>query len=284
MGRLKGLVSFFGSRNMKTGIVGCAGRMGQALVREVLKTKGCQLCGGTEGPENIALGADVAVYSGLTECGMVISEDTETLFEVSDVVIDFTLPSLTAQHLKFAQKYDTSVILGTTGHVKNDFVTIEEAAKNVAVVKAMNFSIGVNALFALTEQLSNLLDDNFDVEIFEMHHKHKVDAPSGTALALGEAAAKGRSVVLNDVSAIGRHGITGARKKGEIGFTSLRGGEGVGDHSVIFAGESERIELTHKADSRTIFSKGAVFAALWANGQLPGLYDMLDVLGFNRGS
>jgi 4-hydroxy-tetrahydrodipicolinate reductase len=146
----------------------------------------------------------------------------------------------------------------------------------------MNFSIGVNALFALTEQLSNLLDDNFDVEIFEMHHRHKIDAPSGTAIALGEAAAKGRSVVLGDVSVRNRDGIPGARTKGDIGFTSLRGGEVVGDHSVIFAGDSERIELTHKAASRDIFSKGAVFAALWTSGQSPGLYDMLDVLGFKK--
>jgi 4-hydroxy-tetrahydrodipicolinate reductase len=269
---------------MKIGIVGCAGRMGQILVQEVLKTKGCELAGGTEGSNNVALGADVATYSGLPECGMVISEDTETLFGASDVVIDFTLPALTAHHLELARTYNTSVILGTTGHNENEFELIEKAAKNVAIVKAMNFSIGVNALFALTEQLSTLLDDHFDVEIFEMHHRHKVDAPSGTAIALGEAAAKGRSVVLSDVSVSGRGGITGARKKGEIGFTSLRGGEVVGDHSVIFAGDSERIELTHKAASRGIFSKGAVFAALWTNGQSSGLYDMLDVLGFKKGA
>lgn len=267
---------------MKIGIVGCAGRMGQMLVQEVLKTKGCELAGGTEGPTNVALGADVAAYSGLPECGMVISEDTEFLFRVSDVVIDFTLPNLTAQHLKFAQTHNTSVILGTTGHDENEFMSIEKAAKNMTIVKSMNFSIGVNALFALTEQLSNLLDDNFDVEIFEMHHRHKIDAPSGTAIALGEAAAKGRSVVLGDVSVRNRDAISGARTKGDIGFTSLRGGEVVGDHSVIFAGDSERIELTHKAASRDIFSKGAVFAALWTSGQSPGLYDMLDVLGFKK--
>jgi 4-hydroxy-tetrahydrodipicolinate reductase len=270
--------------NMKIGIVGCAGRMGQELVQEVFKTKGCQLSGGTEGPNNVALGADVAVYSGLPECGMVISEDTEKLFGVSDVIIDFTLPVLTAQHLKFAQTYNTSMVLGTTGHDENEFVYIEEAAKNVTIIKAMNFSIGVNALFALTEQLSNLLDDSFDIEIFEMHHRYKVDAPSGTAIALGEAAAKGRSVVLNDVSVRGRDGLSEGRKSGEIGFTSSRGGEVVGDHSVIFAGDSERIELIHKAGSRSLFSKGAVFAALWTSGQPPGLYDMLDVLGFKKGT
>jgi 4-hydroxy-tetrahydrodipicolinate reductase len=269
---------------MKIGVVGCAGRMGKNLAKEIFKTKGCEFSGGTEGPKNAALGEDMGVHLGLPECGKIITEDTEGLFMASDVVIDFTSPKVTAKHLKFAQKHGTSVILGTTGHDENEYLFIKEAAENVAIVKAMNFSIGVNALFALTEQLSNLLDDNFDVEIFEMHHKHKVDAPSGTAIALGEAAAKGRSVDLSDVGVRGRDGITGARKKGEIGFTSLRGGEVVGDHSVIFAGENELIELTHKASSRGIFSKGAVFAALWTGGQLPGLYSMLDVLGFTKNS
>ena len=267
---------------MKIGVVGCAGRMGQNLVKEIFKTKGCEFSGGTEGPKNVALGEDVGLYLGLPKCGKLVTEDTEGLFAVSDVVIDFTLPKVTAKHLKFAQKHDTSVILGTTGHDENEFQFIKESAENIPIVKAMNFSIGVNALFALTEQLSKLLDDNFDVEIFEMHHRHKVDAPSGTAIALGEAAAKGRSVDLSDVWVRGRDGITGTRNKGEIGFTSLRGGEVVGDHSVIFAGESERIELTHKASSRGIFSKGAVFAAQWTRGQLPGLYTMLDVLGFKK--
>ena len=269
---------------MKIGVVGCAGRMGKNLAKDILKTKGCEFSGGTEGPKNTALGEDMGLYLGLPECGKVITEDTEGLFISSDVVIDFTLPKLTVNHLKLAQKYNTSLILGTTGHDENELFFIEEVAKNVAIVKAMNFSIGVNALFALTEQLSGLLDNSFDVEIFEMHHKHKVDAPSGTAIALGEAAAKGRSVDLNDVCVSGRDGITGARKQGEIGFTSLRGGEVVGDHSVIFAGESERIELTHKASSRGIFSQGAVFAAQWTKGQMPGLYSMLDVLGFNKDS
>jgi 4-hydroxy-tetrahydrodipicolinate reductase len=267
---------------MKIGIVGCAGRMGQILVQEVLKTKSCELAGGTEGSNDDSIGADVAAYAGLPECGMVISEDTETLFGASDVIIDFTLPALTARHLELAQRHGTCVVLGTTGHDKEQIGSIEKAAKNATIVKSMNFSIGINALFALTEQLSNLLDDHFDIEVFEMHHRHKVDAPSGTAIALGEAAAKGRSVVLSDVSVRGRDGITGARNKGAIGFTSLRGGEVIGDHSVIFAGDSERIELTHKAASRGIFSKGAVFAALWAGGQPPGLYDMLDVLGFTN--
>ena len=267
---------------MKIGILGCAGRMGQILVREVVKTKGCELSGGTEEPNNPALGEDVASYAGLPACGYRISGDPEKLFEKSDIVIDFTLPAATSAHLVFAQQYKTNVILGTTGHTQKELNAIENAAKNITIVKAMNFSIGVNALFSLTESLSGILDTSFDIEVLEMHHKHKIDAPSGTAIALGEAAAKGRSANLEDLSVRGRDGISSPREKGDIGFASLRGGEVVGDHTIIFAGESERIELTHKAASRGIFSKGAVFAALWTDGKLPGLYNMQDVLGLSK--
>ena len=264
---------------MKIGIVGCAGRMGQMLVAEVFNTDGCELVGGTEGLGNYALGKDIAVYAGLPECGMLICENADGLFATADVVIDFTRPIATPGHLKLAQKYNVNLILGTTGHDMAGIAEIEGAAKNVTIVKAMNFSIGVNVLFALTEKLSSLLDDDYDIEIIEMHHKHKVDAPSGTAIGLGEAAAKGRGVNLDKVSARARDGITGVRKKGDIGFASLRGGDIIGEHSVVYAGESERVELVHKASSRDIFSKGAVLAAGWTKGQPPGLYDMLDVLG-----
>jgi 4-hydroxy-tetrahydrodipicolinate reductase len=264
---------------MKIGIVGCAGRMGQMLVQEVTNTDGCELAGGTEGPGNPALGKDIAAHAGLPECGMTIGEDADSLFAAADVVIDFTLPVATPAHLELAQKHKTSLILGTTGHDADGLAAIEAAGTNVTIVKAMNFSIGVNVMFALTEQLSGVLDDDYDIEIVEMHHKHKVDAPSGTAIGLGEAAAKGRGVKLEDVSERGRDGITGARNKGDIGFSSLRGGEVVGEHTVVYAGDSERIELVHKAASRGIFSKGAVRAARWTGGQAPGLYDMLDVLG-----
>jgi 4-hydroxy-tetrahydrodipicolinate reductase len=265
---------------MKIGIVGCAGRMGQMLVQEVTATEGCELAGGTEGPGNPALGRDVAAHAGLDACGMEISEDAEALFAASGVVVDFTLPAATANHLALAQKNGTSLVLGTTGHDENGLAAIEAAAKDITIVKAMNFSIGVNVQFAITQQLAGILDDDYDIEIIEMHHKHKVDSPSGTAIGLGEAAAAGRGVSLDDVSARGRDGITGARKKGDIGFASLRGGEVVGEHTVIFAGENERVEFTHRASSRGIFSKGAIRAARWIDGKDAGLYDMLDVLGF----
>jgi len=273
MGPIKGIT-------MKIGIVGCAGRMGQMLVKEVLGTTGCELAGGTEGPGNPALGKDMAAQAGLEPCGLEITENAEALFAGSDVIIDFTLPAATVNHLELAKSHGTALVLGTTGHEADELAAIETAAQDITIVKAMNFSIGVNVLFALSEQLAGTLDDEYDIEIIEMHHKHKVDAPSGTAIGLGEAAAKGRGVNLDDVSARGRDGITGARNKGDIGFTSLRGGEVVGEHTVIFAAESERVELVHKADSRGIFSKGAVHAARWTEGQAAGLYDMLDVLGF----
>ena len=269
---------------MKVGIIGCAGRMGQMLVQEVLQTEGCELSGGVEEPGNTALGEDVAGYCGFSESGIVISDNPGALFEISDVIIDFSLPTATAKHMELAEIYGISLILGTTGHDDSDFSLIEKAAEKIVIVKAMNFSIGVNVILALTEKISGLLNEDYDIEVFEMHHKHKIDSPSGTAIALGEAAARGRSIQLDDVSIKGRRGITGTRKKGAIGFSSLRGGEVVGDHSIIFAGESERVELSHKADSRRIFSKGAVLAAQWATGQKPGLYSMLDVLGLKKDS
>lgn len=264
---------------MKVGILGCAGRMGRMLVQEVLNDDACELVGGSEVSDSVSIGIDIAAYAGLPECGINISKLTGSLFAESDVVIDFTLPTATLLHLELAQANNTNLILGTTGHDDKGLHAIEKATENIAIVKAMNFSIGVNVLFALTEQLSSILGDDYDVEILEMHHKHKIDVPSGTAIGLGEAAAKGRGVNLDSVAARGRDGIVGARKKGEIGFASLRGGEVVGDHSIIFAGENERVELFHKASSRGIFSKGAVRAAHWVDGQTSGLYNMLDVLG-----
>ncbi len=264
---------------MKIGVVGCAGRMGQMLVQEIINADGCELVGGTEGPGHPLLGKDVAAVAGLDPCGLFVMDSAAALFEAADVVIDFTLPVATKGHLDLAVKFGVKLVLGTTGHEPDQIKEIETAAKTATIVKAMNFSIGVNVLFALTEKLAGILDDDYDIEVVEMHHKHKVDAPSGTAIGLGEAAATGRGVDLAAVSQAGRDGITGERKAGDIGFASLRGGDVVGDHSVIFAGAGERVELTHKAASRVIFSRGAVRAARWAADQPAGLYSMQDVLG-----
>ena len=255
--------------------------MGQMLVREVLSTDGCELVGGTEQPGHDALGQDLAEMAGIKKCGVTISDNSGELFEISDAIIDFTIAPATESHTTFAVKHDTNIILGTTGHNADQLASIRAAASKIAIVKAMNFSVGVNLLFALTQQLAGTLDEEFDIEIIEMHHKHKVDSPSGTALELAQAAANGRGVYLDDVIDRGRDGIAGARQQGHIGVAALRGGDVVGEHEVVFAGASERIKLGHIATSREIFSKGAVRAALWSKGSAPGMYDMLDVLGFS---
>ncbi len=291
MGRSKGLtykiihckkvIDHF-NRPMKIGITGCAGRMGQMLVREVLATDSCELAGGTENSGHIMLGKDVAETAGLKACGLTIDDDSNALFLASDVIIDFTIATATDLHLSLAQTHETSLILGTTGHSQSQLASIESAAANILIVKAMNFSVGINLLFALTKQLAKTLDDNFDIEIIDMHHKNKVDAPSGTAIGLAQAAAEGRGVNFEEVVDRSRDGITGERQRGNIGLASLRGGDVVGEHEVLFAGTAERVKLCHIATSREIFSKGAIRAARWSKNRSPGLYDMLDVLGFSN--
>ncbi len=267
---------------MNIGILGCAGRMGQMLVREISATEGAMLAGGADHAGHAQLGQDIAVIAGLPPCGLRLGSDPAAIIAGCDVVIDFTHAAVAPAHATLAAKHKTSIVIGTTGIDTAGTAEIERAAKIVPIVWASNYAVGVNVLFALTKRLAGVLGDDFDIEILEMHHRHKVDAPSGTALTLGEMAAAGRGVKLNDVSARGaaRDGQTGARKKGDIGFAALRGGDVVGDHSVIFACEGERVELVHKASSRGVFARGAVRAALWVPGQNPGRYSMADVLGF----
>lgn len=263
---------------MKIGIVGCAGRMGRMLLGEVLATKGAELAGGSERPGSPFIGKDMAELAGAEPSGQTVGDDAGALFRAADAVIDFTVPAATAGHGALAAKNGTALIIGTTGLSPDQQAEIAKAARKTAVIQAANFSLGVNLLAGLTRQVSAILGDDFDIEIIEMHHRHKVDAPSGTALALGQAAAKGRGVDLGEVSQRGRDGHTGPRRAGDIGFASLRGGDVVGEHSVIFAADGERIELTHKASSRSIFARGAVRAALWTQGRAPGLYSLQDVL------
>ena len=264
---------------MRIGIVGCAGRMGRELLWEVQRSEGCELSAAVDIEESNSIGLDANKFVGLPSCGVVISSNVEDAFKISDAIIDFTSPSVTQYHLELSKENKTNLVIGTTGHTEKHLADIETAGKSVAIVKAMNFSIGVNLLFGLTKQVSEILNEDYDIEILEMHHRNKVDVPSGTAIALGEAAASGRKKVLEEIADRGRDGITGVRKRGNIGFSSLRGGEVIGDHSVIYASDSETIELNHKAGNRGIFSKGAVYATLWTQGQKPGLYNMLDVLG-----
>ena len=265
--------------DLKIGIVGCAGRMGRALITEVTATPNAALAGGTEASGSGALGRDLGELAGFEPCGVCATEDAAALFAGADAVIDFTAPAASAAHAALAAANNCAFVVGTTGLKVDQQAAIEAAAKEVAVVQAANMSLGVNLLMQLTAQAAAILDPAYDIEVFEIHHRHKVDAPSGTALALGRAAAEARGVDLDKAAVRGRDGHTGARDPGTIGFTSLRGGDVVGDHSVIFAADGERIELTHKATSRTIYARGAVRAALWTKGRGPGLYAMADGLG-----
>jgi 4-hydroxy-tetrahydrodipicolinate reductase len=263
---------------MKIGILGCAGRMGRMLASQVLSTDGAELIGGSEAPGSEFIGQDVAGLVGHDAAGIAVGDDTRALFQASDTVIDFTVPVATAAHAQMAGETGTALIVGTTGLDAAQQDAIANASALVAVVQAANFSVGVNILLGLTERAAGIMGDDYDIEVVEMHHRHKVDAPSGTALALGQAAASGRGVDLDSVSQRVRDGHTGPRKTGDIGFATLRGGDVAGDHTVVFAGDGERLELTHKAGNRAVFASGAVRAALWTAGQSPGLYSMRDVL------
>ena len=253
--------------------------MGRMLIQEILFTPGTKLSGGTEKAGSSVVGQDLGTFVGARPAGVAATTDAPALFGASDVIIDFTSPAITMVNAELAAATGKALVIGTTGLDDVARAAIALAAKKTVIVQAPNMSVGVNALLALTERLAKTLSDDYDIEIVEMHHSAKVDAPSGTALGLGEAAAKGRGKKLDDVARRARDGQVGARPKGEIGFATLRGGDVVGDHTVIFATQGERVELTHKASSRDIFAKGAVRAALWCKGRAPGLYSMRDVLG-----
>lgn len=265
--------------NLKIGVAGCAGRMGRAVIRQISQTAGCELAGGIEQPGNAALGQDLGTLAGLEPLGLSAGEDAEALFSACDVVIEFAAPEASLRDAALAAQTGTAYVVGTTGLSTAQQSEIEGAAQRAPIIQAANFSLGVNVLLSLTRRLAGLLDEDFDIEVLEMHHRHKVDAPSGTALALGVAAAEGRKVDLDAVADRGRDGMAGERKRGDIGFAVLRGGNVAGDHTVIFAADDERIELTHKASDRAIFARGAVRAALWLAGKPAGLYSMEDILG-----
>ncbi len=259
--------------------MGAAGRMGRELVRAVHAMPGCRVAGGTEVASSPHLGADIGALAGLETLGIAVTGDPIDLFTHADAILDFTTPRATLEFAELAANARIVHVIGTTGLADNDMAAIKAAARHATIIRAGNMSLGVNILAAVTRRVAEALDADFDIEIVEMHHRNKVDAPSGTALMLGEAAAAGRDLDLKSVSVKARDGHTGARRRGDIGFASLRGGTVVGDHAVIFAGEGERIELVHRAEDRAIFARGAVKAALWGRGKAPGLYSMTDVLG-----
>ena len=262
-------------------VAGAGGRMGRALVRAIAETDGVVLAGAIEAPGADSIGRDAGELAGLGPNGVAVTTDIGSLVAAADGFLDFTIPAATLALAAQVATHGLVHIIGTTGLTAEDEKIVAAAARTARIVKSGNMSLGVNLLAALVKRVAQSLDEGFDIEILEMHHRAKIDAPSGTALMLGEAAASGRKIALDEHAVRGRDGITGARKSGDIGFAALRGGSVTGDHSVIFAGPMERIELTHRAEDRTMFALGAVKAALWARGKKPGLYSMADVLGLS---
>lgn len=264
---------------MKLAIAGAAGRMGRVLTRIIRETPGAELAGGLEPKGSPQVGTDMGELAGLGPNGVTITDDPLTLFTRIEGIIDFTVPKATLDLAAIAAQARIVHVIGTTGIDEAGDDKIKAAARHARIVKSGNMSLGVNLLAALVKKVAATLGEDFDIEVLEMHHRHKIDAPSGTALLLGKAAAAGRNVDLKTRSVRVRDGHTGPRPAGDIGFATLRGGSVVGDHTVMFAGPAERIELSHKAESRDIFARGAIRAALWAMDKKPGLYSMTDVLG-----
>ncbi|UGA43084.1 4-hydroxy-tetrahydrodipicolinate reductase [Bradyrhizobium quebecense] len=267
--------------DMRLIVAGAGGRMGRTLTRVISETPGAVLVGALEAPGSELLGKDAGVLAGLPANDVKLSADLWSMSAAADGILDFTVPAATIANVAIAAERGLVHVIGTTGLSQSDDAVIRSVTNRAIVVKSGNMSLGVNLLAALVKRVAQSLDESFDIEILEMHHKSKIDAPSGTALMLGEAAAAGRKIALEQHSARGRDGLTGARRAGDIGFASLRGGTAAGDHSVIFAGPSERITLSHHAEDRALFAQGALKAALWAHGKKPGMYSMTDVLGLN---
>ncbi len=260
-------------------INGVSGRMGRTLVQLVAQSEALALAGVLERPGHAWIGRDLGEAMGGAAMGLTVQDDPETALAGAGAVIDFTAPAASVALAAQAARLGVAHVIGTTGFAPEDLAAIARAARETVIIRAGNMSLGVNLLVALTRQVAAALDADFDIEIIEAHHRHKVDAPSGTALMLGEAAAEGRGVALDACADRGRDGITGPRTRGDIGFSAIRGGDIVGEHDVIFAAEGERIVLRHIASDRSIFARGALKAAIWAQGKAPGEYDMAAVLG-----
>ncbi len=260
-------------------VLGAAGRMGRTLVAAVLENPAARLSGATVRPGHPWAGLDLGTALGGAPLGVAVTDDPVEAFARSQAALDFTAPEATMLHAELAAQARLVHVLGTTGLAREDLERLAAAGRHAVIVRAGNMSLGVNLLAVLVRRAAAALGPDYDVEIVEMHHRHKADAPSGTALLLGQAAAAGRGVALDEVAVRGREGMTGARIPGTIGFASLRGGSVAGDHQVILAAEGERIELGHRAESRAVFARGAIEAALWLSGKHAGLYSMTDVLG-----
>ncbi len=261
-------------------VAGAGGRIGKAVASEVLRTPGLKLAGGFERPDGPDIGKDIGVLAGLDAIGLAVESNADAGLKRAGALIDFTIPAASVANARAAADAGVAHILGTTGLSDEEEAAIRQAAEKTAIVQSGNMSLGVNLLAALVEDAAKRLDENFDIEIFEAHHRAKVDAPSGTALMLGEAAARGRGVDLKDRASGIDGDRRGARQSGDIGFSVFRGGGVVGEHTVSFAAMEEVISLSHSAIDRSLFARGAVTAARWAINREPGLYSMRDVLGF----
>jgi 4-hydroxy-tetrahydrodipicolinate reductase len=268
--------------DMRLVVVGAAGRMGRALVRAISETPGVRLAAAVERSGSPEIGTDAGVLAGIAPLDVAIGDDALAAFARADGVVDFTSPAATLHFAELAAQARLVHVVGTTGLTAADEAKLTAAARHAVLVRSGNMSLGVNLLAQLVREAARALGPEYDIEILEMHHRAKVDAPSGTALLLGGAAAEGRRVALSDHSVRVRDGHTGPRRLGDIGFATLRGGSVVGDHTVVLAGPGERIELAHRAEDRSIYARGAVKAALWGMSRKPGLYSMVDVLGLSN--
>lgn len=266
---------------MRIAIAGATGRMGKMLIEAVLNCADAELVGALEHESCPLLGEDAGAFLG-KKTGVVITSDVTKALTGAEFLIDFTRPEGTMAHLVVAQKTGSKMIIGTTGLSPEQIDSLKKASANLAIVFAPNMSVGVNATFKLLEIAAKMLNEGYDIEIIEAHHRHKVDAPSGTALRMGEVIADALGEKLDDVAVYAREGHTGERKAGSIGFATIRGGDIVGDHTVLFAGEGERIEISHKSSSRQSYAQGSLRAARFLQGQNSGLYDMQDVLGLRK--
>lgn len=260
-------------------IIGAGGRMGKALIEVISVTDGVQLTAALERPDSSLIGVDAGELAGIGRNNVAVVDSLEAA-DTFDVLIDFSIPSVTAANAKFCTEHGKKMVIGTTGLNEGQLAQVKGASRSNALCMASNYATGVNLVFKLAELAASVLGDDVDIEISEAHHRHKIDAPSGTALSLGESVAGALGRDLKEVAVYGREGQTGARDRQTIGFATVRAGDIVGDHTVLFAAEGERVEITHKASSRTAFARGAVRAAKWLADKESGLFDMQDVLGF----
>lgn len=262
-------------------VIGAAGRMGKTLIEAIGQAEGALLTAAIERPESSLVGSDAGELAGIGRNSVVVQDSLRKVLDDFDVLIDFTHPSTTLVNLELCRKAGKAMVIGTTGFTDEQKQLLAAAAADIPIVFAPNFSVGVNLCLKLLDMAARVMGDEADVEIIEAHHRHKVDAPSGTALRMGEVVADALGRNLKEVAVYGREGQTGARDRQTIGFATVRGGDVVGDHTVLFASEGERVEITHKASSRMTFARGAVRSALWLDGRAAGLYDMQDVLSLN---